>query len=226
MSACRPVGHAGLGDRSGGRTRDCPADSGRALMACLNERTDSSNVFRMSVARGHGTFHSNTNYTAPSTVVVSRPRQHANGTRDHTWASVTTRGIGHFSGPPPPAAANRCRVIGHAPGHPVGAGQAPRPWCQASRFDKTSSTSRRPTQLCGPTVTERDFSPGCATGRSGSQRLGSPAAQRSGRPDPSAGEFRFDPIVSRGSASTWTDRCSVSALRRARARSRKIRVAV
>ena len=107
------------------------ADSGRTLMACLNERTDSSNVFRTaprscavhfankpfdgndiaplaaihwsgwgrSVARGHGTFHGNMNYTAPSTVVVSRPRRCANGTRDYTRATVTTRGIGRFSGP-------------------------------------------------------------------------------------------------------------------------------
>jgi hypothetical protein len=107
------------------------AGSGRTLMACLNERTDSGNVFRSAprscavhfankpfdgndiafvaairwsgwggpVARGHGTFHGNIDYTAPSTVVVSRPRRCSNGTRDYTWASVKTRGIGSFSGP-------------------------------------------------------------------------------------------------------------------------------
>lgn len=31
---------------------------------------------------------------------------------------------------------------------------------------------------------------------------------------PNAAEFRFDPIVSRGSASTWTDACSDSAHRK------------
>lgn len=51
------------------------------------------------VARGHGTFHGNMDYTAPSTIVVSRPRRCSNGTRHYTWASVTTRGIGKFSGP-------------------------------------------------------------------------------------------------------------------------------
>lgn len=105
--------------------------SRRTLMACLNERTDSGNMFRSaprscavhfanepfggndiaplaairwsgwgrSVARGQGTFHGNMNYTAPSTVVVSRPRRCSIGTRDYTWASVKTRGIGSFSGP-------------------------------------------------------------------------------------------------------------------------------
>jgi hypothetical protein len=52
-----------------------------------------------SVARGRGTFHGNMNYTAPSTIVVSRPRRCPNGTRNYTRASSTTRGIGKFSGP-------------------------------------------------------------------------------------------------------------------------------
>jgi hypothetical protein len=34
-----------------------------------------------SAARGHGTFHGNMKYTAPSTVVVSRPRRCSNGSR-------------------------------------------------------------------------------------------------------------------------------------------------
>jgi hypothetical protein len=50
-------------------------------------------------ARGHGTFHGNMNYTAPSTIVVSRPRRCRNGTRKYTRARITTRGIGTFSGP-------------------------------------------------------------------------------------------------------------------------------
>jgi hypothetical protein len=107
------------------------ASSGRTLMACLNDRTDTSNVFLSaprscavhfatkpfagndiapvgairwsgwggSVARGRGTFHGNMDYTAPSTVVVSRPRRCSNGTQNYTWASITTRGIGSFSGP-------------------------------------------------------------------------------------------------------------------------------
>ena len=107
------------------------AGSGRTLMACLNVRTGSSNVFRTaprscavhfankpfdsdniapltairwsgwgrSVARGRGTFHGNMNDTAPSTVVVSRPRQCPNGTRNYSWASITTRGSTTFSGP-------------------------------------------------------------------------------------------------------------------------------
>jgi hypothetical protein len=52
-----------------------------------------------SVARGHGTFHGNMDYTAPSTVVVSRPRRCSNGTRNYTWATIATRGISGFSGP-------------------------------------------------------------------------------------------------------------------------------
>jgi len=52
-----------------------------------------------SVARGHGTFHGNMDYTAPSTVVVNRPRRCSNGTRNYTWATIATRGIGSFSGP-------------------------------------------------------------------------------------------------------------------------------
>jgi hypothetical protein len=52
-----------------------------------------------SVARGHGTFRGNMDYTAPSTVVVSRPRRCSNGSRNYTRASITTRGIGTFSGP-------------------------------------------------------------------------------------------------------------------------------
>lgn len=52
-----------------------------------------------SVARGHGTFHGNMNYAAPSTIVVSRRRRCPNGTRNYTRASITTRGIGRFSGP-------------------------------------------------------------------------------------------------------------------------------
>jgi hypothetical protein len=107
------------------------AGSGRTLMACLNVRTDTSDVFRSaptscavhfankpfdgndiapveairwsgrgrSVARGSGTFHGNMDYTAPSTVVVSRPRRCSNGTHNYTWASVTTSGIGTASGP-------------------------------------------------------------------------------------------------------------------------------
>lgn len=39
-------------------------------------------------ARGHGTFHGNMNYTAPATIVVSRPRRCRNGTRNYTWATV------------------------------------------------------------------------------------------------------------------------------------------
>lgn len=104
---------------------------GRTLMACVNVRTDSGNVFLRapgqcavhfankpfdgndiapvaairwsgwgrSVARGHGTFHGNMDYTAPSTVVVSRPRRCPNGTRNYTRATITTRGLGRFSGP-------------------------------------------------------------------------------------------------------------------------------
>jgi len=107
------------------------ADSGRTLMACLNDRTDTSNVFRSAprscavhfankpfdgdniaplgairwsgwggpVARGRGTFHGNMDYTAPSRVVVSRPRPCPNGTQNYTWASITTSGIGNVSGP-------------------------------------------------------------------------------------------------------------------------------
>jgi hypothetical protein len=107
------------------------AGSGRTLMACVNPRTDNSNVFRRaprrcivhfahkpydgdtmapvsaihwshwgrSVARGHGTFHGNMNYKAPSTIVVSRPRRCRNGTRDYTRATITTRGLGTSSGP-------------------------------------------------------------------------------------------------------------------------------
>jgi hypothetical protein len=40
-----------------------------------------------------------------------------------------------------------------------------------------------------------------------------PASATERKPGPSAGEFRFEPIVSRGSASTWTDGFSVSAHR-------------
>ena len=104
---------------------------GRTLMACVNERTDSGNVFRRaprqcavhfankpfdgddiafvaaiswsgwgkSVARGYGTFHGNMDYTAPSTVVVTRPRRCPNGTRNYTRATITTRGLGTFSWP-------------------------------------------------------------------------------------------------------------------------------
>jgi hypothetical protein len=107
------------------------AGSGRTLMACLNDQTDTSNVFLSaprscavhfankpfdgndiapvgairwsgwggSVARGRGTFHGNMDYTAPSTVVVSRPRRCPNGTQNYTRASITTGGIGSFSGP-------------------------------------------------------------------------------------------------------------------------------
>ena len=52
-----------------------------------------------SVARGNGTFRGNMAYTAPSTVVITRPRRCPNGTRNYTRATITTLGLGTFSGP-------------------------------------------------------------------------------------------------------------------------------
>jgi hypothetical protein len=50
-------------------------------------------------ARGHGTFHGNMNYAAPSTIVLTNKRRCRNGTRNYTRARITTQGLGSFSGP-------------------------------------------------------------------------------------------------------------------------------